>query len=92
MDFAAAWTAFAPGDYVSVSDGTPAPAVPGSTAWFMWRSHNFVGRLTAKQGTAPHREIVLELAPKAGATVSYAVRESGGHAFTTSTFEVFSIG
>jgi hypothetical protein len=92
MDFSAAWTAFAIDDYVSVSDGRPQPSVVRGNAWFAWRSHNFVGQLTAKQGEAPHRTMTLELVPRDGATVSYTVHELGGHTFEASTFEVFSNG
>jgi hypothetical protein len=89
MDFAAAWTDLEVDDYVAVSDGKPEPSIEGGPAWFMWRSHNFTGKLIAKAGDAPHRTMMFELAPRSGAVIAYTIAESGGHSFAASTYDGF---
>lgn len=90
MDFAAAWDAYAIGDYVAVSDGSSMPSVVGGLPWRLWRSHNFVGRLTAKEGVAPARRMQFTLAPAHGATVGYELREETPHSFASSDASAFA--
>lgn len=92
MDFATAWTTFDVDDYVAVSNGQVAPSVVGGPAWFMWRSHNFVGKLVEKNESATPRRMQFELAPANGATVGYAIIEGVGHSFAASDLAGFLAG
>ena len=91
MDFATAWTLFAVGDYVAVSNGLPEPSVHDGRPWKLWRSHNFIGILTAKN-SGPPRTMSFTLAKSGTATVQYTVSEGIGHSFSSSNYDDFSGG
>jgi len=91
MDFALAWATFDPGDYVSVSDGSPEPSVTGGPRWWMWRSHNFVGQLIEKDDTAP-RTMLFKLNKAGDAEISFRVSEAVSHTYIASTSDAFASG
>lgn len=80
LDFATAWTSFAIGGSVTVSDGMPEPSKPEGMAWRLWRSHNFTGTLVEKLGDA-QRAMRFQLAAVGGVQVSYDVAEAVAHQF-----------
>lgn len=85
MDFAEAWTAFAIGDRVKVSDGTPPPSSNTTgMPYRAWRSHNFTGTLIAKID-GDYRGLQIECDPEAGATIAFTVAEGIPHTFEPAT-------
>jgi hypothetical protein len=85
MDFAAAWDAFAIGDRVKVSDGTPPPSTnTNGMPYRAWRSHNFTGTLIAKID-GEYRGLQIQCAPDGDATIAFTVAEGLPHTFEPDT-------
>lgn len=83
--FAECWDAASLDDTVQVSNGLPEPGNTAGVPWRIWRSHNFTGVLVQKSDASAPRRMRFELAPEAGAIVSYEVYEGAGHTFTITT-------
>ncbi|HEX5183580.1 MAG TPA: hypothetical protein VFW19_10570 [Allosphingosinicella sp.] len=83
MDFATAWSTFAIGAQVTVSNGLPPPSDKTDGLPYMaWRSHNFTGTLTAKLNGA-FRQMSFNLAAdENGNIIGYVVAEAVTHTFT----------
>lgn len=87
MNFAEAIAAFSIGNYVAVSDGLPSPGGENIFAWNIWRSHNFIGQLAAKDSIA--RTMTFDLYPRNGASVTYVCKEAAGDTFAASDLSSF---
>jgi hypothetical protein len=90
MTFEDVWNSTPTGGYVAVSDGSTQPPA-GGMRWFMWRSHNFVGRLVERDASSP-RGLVFELQPQGGATVRYTIAENVDHTFELSDEDGYLAG